>query len=372
MRRLLALVLLVSSALAADPPAAPKDGSVPLFNGKDLTGWVNVNCGPKTWTVKDGTLITSGTPIGLLRTEKQYENFEIEFDWMHVNKTETGNSGFFVWCDPLPQVGGPFTRGIEVQVLVNYPKNDWATNHGDVFSVSGAKCKPDRPHPTRKGLERCLPLEERCKGGGEWNHYKVVATDGAIKLHVNGKEVSGVSECTPRKGYLAFESEGAECHFKNVRIKELPTSNPAKELIATADAGHKPLFNHTDLTGWKTEKDAWKVAGGVLKCAGKSELKTTGEYTAYELVFDWKLPEKSKAEFEVSIGPDQVFTYKNGDLTKNGKWNRMSLGVGKDGVSWYQSGEKLSKSGSVPGKGPITFKAADGLELRNVYLREIK
>lgn len=343
MRRLVALLLIASPVFAADPPKPDKDGFVPLFNGKDLTGWVNVNCGPKTWTVKDGELITSGTPIGLLRTEKQYENFEAEFEWMHVNTKEVGNSGFFVWCDPLPQVGGPFTRGIEVQVLVNYPKNDWATNHGDVFSVSGAKCVPDRPHPTKKGLERCLPSEERCKGGGEWNHYRVVAKDGAIKLSVNGKEVSGVSECTPRKGYLAFESEGAECHYRNVKIKELPTDNPAKELIAGVDEGFKPLFNHTDLTGWKSEEGSWVVKDGVLKCAGKADLKTVGTFGAVELVFDWKGPE------EVAVTGAANLTFK---ATKAGAWKRERVGV---------------KTGDAP----LGFAAADKLELRNVYIRDL-
>ena len=343
MRRLVALLLLASPVLAADPPKPDKDGFVPLFNGKDLTGWVNVNCGPKTWTVKDGELITSGTPIGLLRTEKQYENFECEFEWMHVNTKEVGNSGFFVWCDPLPQVGGPFTRGIEVQVLVNYPKNDWATNHGDVFSVSGAKCVPDRPHPTRKGLERCLPSEERAKGGGEWNHYRVVAKDGAIKLSVNGKEVSGVSECTPRKGYLAFESEGAECHFRHVRIKELPTSNPKPEQIANVDEGFKQVFNHTDLTGWKTEDGAWKVEGGVLKSTGKGDLTLAAPPEMFELIFDWKGPE------EVRVKSAADLTYK---AKKAGEWKRERAKLGSSNPS-------------------LVFVGADKLELRNVYVRDL-
>lgn len=350
MRRLLVLVLTASPIFAADPPKSDKDGYVPLFNGTDLTGWVNVNCGPKTWTVKNGELITSGTPIGLLRTEKQYENFECEFEWMHVNTKEVGNSGFFVWCDPLPQVGGPFTRGIEVQVLVNYPKNDWATNHGDVFSVSGARCKPDRPHPTRKGMERCLPSEERAKGGGEWNHYKVIATNGAIKLHVNGKEVSGVSECTPRKGYLAFESEGAECHFRNVRIKELPTSNPAKELVAGVDEGFKPLFNHTDLTGWETTSGAWKVAGGVLKSTSDRELLSQHEFAHFELLFDWKGP--------ASLA---VKTYSSKDVSAEQAVKAKTAG------QWQRERIEFNTKGVSP-----AFAPADKLEIRNVYVREIK
>ncbi len=347
MRLSVALVLLASPVLAADPQKPDKDGFVPLFNGKDLTGFLNLNCGPKTWTVKDGELITSGTPYGLLRTDKQYENFEAEFEWMHTNTKEVGNSGFFVWCDPLPQVGGPYTRGIEVQVLVNLTYKDkegrtTASSHGDLFSVSGAKCKPDRPHPA--GWERCLPSENRAKGGGEWNHYRVVAKDGRVTLAVNGKEVSGISDCTPRKGYLAFESEGAECRYRNIRIKELPTSNPKPEQAAKNDEGFLPIFNHTDLTGWKTADGAWKVAGGVLKCSGKADLTLAAVPERFELIFDWKGP----AEMQVKSAAG--LTYK---VAKAGEWNRQRVTVGGGNPS-------------------LAFVAADKLELRNVYVREIK
>src|SRR6476660_8633022 len=86
------------------------EGYVPMFNGKDLSGWVNVNCHPSTFYVKDGMIVTSGQPTGYLRTERQYENFVMEVDWMHQNKTKVGNSGIFVWGDPLPAVGTGYTR----------------------------------------------------------------------------------------------------------------------------------------------------------------------------------------------------------------------------------------------------------------------
>src|SRR5205823_3413500 len=189
-RAFVVCVPLLGLALAGAPAA--DDGYTPLFNGRDLTGWVRVNTAPGTFFVKDGEIITTGTPYGFLRTDRQYENFVAEFEWMHVNKTEVGNSGFFVWGDPLPAVGTVYTRGIEVQVLVNLEYKDkktgavTATSHGDLFSIWGATCKPDRPHPLK--WERCLPSEYNAKGGGEWNHYKVVANDGVIKLTVNGKE----------------------------------------------------------------------------------------------------------------------------------------------------------------------------------------
>src|SRR3954469_6071303 len=148
-------VLASAAALAA---ADADDGLKPLFNGRDLTGWVRVNTPPGTFFAKDNEIVTTGKPMGFLRTDRQYENFVAEFDWMHVNTKEVGNSGFFVWGDPLPAVGTPYTRGIEVQVLVNLEYKDkktgavTATSHGDLFSIWGAKCKPDRPHPT--GWER--------------------------------------------------------------------------------------------------------------------------------------------------------------------------------------------------------------------------
>src|SRR5207253_7859031 len=112
-----------------------------------------------------------------------------------------------------------------------------------------AKCTPDRPHPL--GWERCLPNENRAKGGGEWNHYRVAANDGVIKLAVNGHEVSGVSKCSPRKGYLALESEGAECHFKNLKIQELPSTNPTPAETANLDLGHRSLFDGLTFDGWE-------------------------------------------------------------------------------------------------------------------------
>lgn len=383
---MLARRLLLACAFAAITAAlVPADDKTPasaggevksLFNGKNLDGWVNVNCAPGTFYVKGDEIITTGTPTGFLRTDKQYENFELDFDWMHVEKEKMANSGLFVWGDPLPAVGTGYTRGIEVQVLINYaPKDGWATSHGDIFSIWGAKCTPDRPHPTRKGLERCLPSENRVKGGGEWNHYKVIAHDGAIKLHVNGKEVSGVSKCSPRKGYLALESEGVECHFKNLKIKELPSTNPRPEEWAKVAEGHVSILNGLNLDGWKTEKGAWTVSDGVLRSAGKAAVMTEKKFGNCELVFDWKRPAKADGQdcavlFE---GVQTVFSPPAG--AKPGNWTRGNLTF-KNGAFQTTVGDGKPSEWAAPmaalNSGRIGFAAADGLEVRNVFVRELK
>ncbi|MEE3364216.1 MAG: DUF1080 domain-containing protein, partial [Planctomycetota bacterium] len=68
-----------------------EDGFRPIFNGKNFDGWRNINCGPKTWSVKDGMIHCTGKPIGELRTLKMYENFILELEWRHLKPR--GNAG---------------------------------------------------------------------------------------------------------------------------------------------------------------------------------------------------------------------------------------------------------------------------------------
>jgi hypothetical protein len=304
-------MILGLALIGSAPVRAADDGFKPLFNGHNLDGWVHVNDAPGTWRVEKGEIITTGRPIGFLRTEKQYENFIVEFEWKHVPpaKDAAGNSGMFVWADPLPAVGtGAFARAIEVQVLVNLEWKDkksggvTASSHGDIFSIWGAKCVPDRPHPL--GWERCIPLENRAKGAGEWNKYRIEGKDGRITLSVNGKAVSGVSKCNPRKGYLALEAEGSECHFRNLRIKELPSTNPKPNEVAMQ--GHDnwvQIYNRRNLGGWKVEDghknhwkplDDWRLGYDGKSTAKDQNLWTTKSYGDFEMYVDWRLPSKPK------------------------------------------------------------------------------
>jgi hypothetical protein len=209
--------------------AAEKDGPsfVPLFNGKDLSGWAPINVPADTFTVREGMIHCTGKPTGIMRTERMYENFVLEIEWRHMEVG--GNSGIFVWSDGVIAKGTPFARAVEIQVLDGKNGENY-TSHGDVFAIHGATMKPDRPHPG--GWMRCLPSERRAKPAGEWNHYRITCRDGVIKLAVNGKEVSGGSHCKPRKGYICLESEGGEIYFRNLRIQEFPSTHPAEDEIA--------------------------------------------------------------------------------------------------------------------------------------------
>ncbi|MES2696419.1 MAG: DUF1080 domain-containing protein [Verrucomicrobiota bacterium] len=196
-----------------------------LFNGKDLTGWVNVNTAPDTWSVRDGMLICRGQPIGVMRSDKQYENFILHVEWRHMEPG--GNSGVFVWSEGTVPAGKQLPKGCEVQMLeLDWPKLNPEKNgnprpiayvHGELFGANGLTVVPDNPRGARS-----MSFENRCKPRGEWNTYLVTCIDGVIKLSVNGKVVNGISKSSVKKGYLCLESEGAEIHFRNVKIMELP------------------------------------------------------------------------------------------------------------------------------------------------------
>lgn len=191
----------------------------PLFNGRDLSGWVNVNTSPDTWKARDDVLVCSGHPIGVLRTERQYENFILQLEWKHLEAG--GNSGTFIWSEGVPPEGKRLPRGVEIQIL----ELDWSVQHnatdayvhGEIFGTAGLETVPDNPRG-----KRSKSWEKRCKGRGQWNKYTIVCVDGVIKLSVNGKFVNGVSMSPVKKGYICLESEGAEIHFRNIRILELP------------------------------------------------------------------------------------------------------------------------------------------------------
>lgn len=269
----------------------------PLFNGKDLTGWVNVNCGPETFRVQDQMIVCNGIPTGVMRTEKMYENFELELEYKHT--VAGGNAGLFVWSDPVTSRGVPFTRSIEIQIL-DGQNSDTYTSHGDVFSIHGATMVPLRPHP--RGWARCLPSERRAKPAGEWNHYHLRCVNGEIELAVNGKVVSGAKQCRPRKGYICLESEGGVVHYRNLRIAELPSSGATGEHVANEDQGFKSLYTGVDLTHWKTEPGHtghWKPKDWTLSYDGQSEaedknLWSTKSYKDFILICDWRLNAKPK------------------------------------------------------------------------------
>ena len=218
-------------------PALPKasiDGTELDWRALDEKDFTNVNCKPDTFTWTNGMIHCTGQPIGVIRSQNIYTNFEMVAQWRHLEKG--GNAGFYVWATPESIQGlekginPPFPSGIEVQVLdhgytAQYEretgkKADWFTSNGDVFPTGSAQMKPFPP--VAPNGQRAFPRKNLSRGVGEWNHYYIRAINGEVRLWVNGEEVSGGTACQPAFGYLCLESEGSPVEFRNIKIREVP------------------------------------------------------------------------------------------------------------------------------------------------------
>ncbi|MBM3881669.1 MAG: DUF1080 domain-containing protein [Verrucomicrobia bacterium] len=297
---------LACSALLLSRTLAAEDGFVPLFNGLDLSGWVNVNCAPDTFRATNGAIYCTGAPIGELRTSRMYQNFILELEWRHLQPK--GNAGVFVWADALTARGQPFIRGIEVQVL-DGREGPGYTSDGDIFPIHGARMVPENG----RGGDRAFPTEKRAKPSPEWNHYRIECVDGNIALAVNGKVVTRGREASPRKGYICLESEGSPVEFRNLRLKELPARHAlAPEQIAEPDEGFRSLYTGVDLTGWQATPELaahWRAKDWVLehdggRAAGEPHLWTEREYGDFVLVADWRWVAKPQTNALPVVLPD--------------------------------------------------------------------
>lgn len=230
-------ILLLANRLPADEPAstaiqATIQGTEPGWVTLGEADFARVNGNPDTLTWEGGLAKSTGVPVGVTRTVKQYTNFELLIEWRHLRVA--GNSGVFAWVPEsaltdLPPGNLP-AGGIEIQMLDHgyteqYEKNsgkpgDWFSTNGDIFAVGRSTMKPFPP--LSPNGQRSFPSKKLSKGSPEWNHYYVRAINGEVRLWVNGEEVSGGADCNPRIGYLCLEAEGSPIEFRNIRIRELP------------------------------------------------------------------------------------------------------------------------------------------------------
>jgi len=231
---------ITSAGIFSSPVKADSSEKVRAFIDDQQPGWralgkedfTKVNSAEDTWSWKEGSLHCTGKPVSVLRTTKQYENFEMVVEWSH--QKAAGNSGVFVWVTPqsierLTEAGKPgLPDGIEVQILdhgytdkvkAQGGKTDWFGTNGDVFPV---RVKMTPFPPLSPNGQRSFPRKHLAKGHGEWNHYYIRAINGEVRLWVNGEEVSGGTGCDPSKGFLCLESEGSPIIFRKLRIRELP------------------------------------------------------------------------------------------------------------------------------------------------------
>ncbi|MDP6447776.1 MAG: DUF1080 domain-containing protein [Pirellulaceae bacterium] len=365
----IALLLLVPTAALAQPASEFR----PLFNGRDLDGWVPVNTAPSTWSVRDEMLICTGKPIGELRTTKMYQNFVMEVEWRHMKPR--GNAGIFVWADDITARGVPFHRSVEVQVLENaYGNTRSHTTHGDIFPIHGAKMTPING----RGGSRAFPTENRSKPSPEWNHYRIECRDGDIALAVNGKIVTRGTKCSPSKGYICLESEGGVVHYRNLKIQELPDTPVDPKDVATANRDFRCLYNGIDLEGWRVVGKGWKPSDWVLAFSGdaKSSLTSDAQIGNVGFVFDVRgdkhVATATIRGAKVSIDPTDEKLAKH--LRRGRNWNRIEGELRGTQLTLRVNGQTVEteQGAKATPRGRLVLTSTGPVDFANIYIRDLK
>ena len=200
--------------------AAPPSDAIVLFDGKDLSNWVDKEGKEARWNVADGTMtVVKGT--GDIKTKQAFGNIQLHIEWRTPARVEgegqgRGNSGIF------------FCEKYELQVLDSYDNRTYS--NGQAGSI----------------YKQTMPMVNASRPPGEWQVYDVIFVApafnkdgtlekaGRITVFHNGvlihhhTEIKGTTEYRgkPRivahgKGSIRLQDHGNPTSFRNIWVREL-------------------------------------------------------------------------------------------------------------------------------------------------------
>lgn len=194
---------LISSilAVAADPQ--------PLFNGRDFEGWTFDVLDPAippdaVWSVSEGILICKGRPPGVIRTVKDYSNYELIVEWRWAPGAKPGNSGILVHASK-PREMFAWPKSLEVQLAHENAGDFWTI--GETLTV--ADSQPQGRRWWKKGANNENPP-------GKWNTARILCVDRKITVWINGKLMNEGTGLSVNQGAICLQSELGEVHFRKV------------------------------------------------------------------------------------------------------------------------------------------------------------
>jgi hypothetical protein len=216
--------------MGATTPRAQDEGFTPLYNGKDLSGWVygrrgdgSENRTGKGYQVENGVLFTTKEDGGNLFTEKEYADFVLRFEF---KLSPNSNNGIGIRA---PLKGDAAYAGMEIQILDDsgseYQKLRPEQYHGSVYNMFAA----------RRGSQKPV---------GEWNSEEITVRGRQITVKLNGNTIvdanldevkdeallakqrdltkpDGARGIANAKGHIGLLGHGTRVEFRNIRVKEL-------------------------------------------------------------------------------------------------------------------------------------------------------
>ena len=196
-----------------------------LLNGKDFSGWhidvPDMDKNPKMkppFVMRDGLLVSMGTPGGHLITDAEYQNFRLTFQYRFAGKP--GNCGALVFVSSPRALYDMFPKSIEVQMMHENAGDFWCIQE-DITVPDMEKRRGPKANWGVNGdkLRRIPNLTDGSeKPLGQWNSMTIECVKNSIKVWLNGDFVNYGYNATAQKGHIALQSEGSEVEFKKVEL----------------------------------------------------------------------------------------------------------------------------------------------------------
>jgi hypothetical protein len=212
-------------AIVAIVSFAPAPKTISLFNGKDLAGWhVDVPAMDKNpnlkspFIIRNGLLVSMGTPGGHLITDAIYENYKLQVEYRFAGVP--GNCGVLLHASTPRALYDMFPKAIESQMMTQNAGDFWCIQE-DIEVLDMEKRRGPREEWGVNGNKkrRIINLTDGSeKPVGEWNTMIVECVKNSIKVWVNDDIVNCGFNCTVSKGQIALQSEGSEVEFRKVEL----------------------------------------------------------------------------------------------------------------------------------------------------------
>ncbi len=199
------------------------EGFVPLFNGRDLSGWKADEEAKRHWTVKEGVLDYDGRHRDLW-TEKEFGDFVLRLSWRWSGSAKAVDHPVFDAdgnevkgrTERMMDAGdsGIFLRGYrKAQAnLFCYP-----CGSGEVWEY---RTDPKMPAEVRRA---CMPRKRADKPPGEWNRMEITLRGERLTVAVNGEAVIVEARLPgiPARGPIGLQHEHGTVQFKDLAVKVL-------------------------------------------------------------------------------------------------------------------------------------------------------
>ncbi|RXK55952.1 DUF1080 domain-containing protein [Oleiharenicola lentus] len=311
---------------------------VPLFNGRDLSGWVQRG-GKATYAIEGNEIVgTSVLDTGntFLCTAQNYGDFILEYEFKVDPKLNSGvqiRSEVFdeaktvEWQGRTIQIPAKRVHGYQIEIDPDVKRQRmWSAGIFD--EARRAWLVPDDGQTGPNGRA----FSERGRKifkPNDWNHVRVEAVGDSISTWLNGTPCAELKDSMTSHGFIALqvhgigkdvEKNGTQVRWRNLTITEVKA--PAKSAANTLTpeeiaAGWRLLWDGQTTTGWRSAKGeefpahGWLIQDGQLnvldsggkEAVGGGDIITRETFTEFELLVDFKLTPGANSGIKYFVQP---------------------------------------------------------------------